>query len=481
MLRRLKSSLSFTAERGKKDKLSPAPEQLEPRLPLELLFKIVANYDTESPMREDTLALANIGSTCRTLRNHCRPLLFHTVSLQSYPVGTRFSTVDQNDPRSIGGVEAFSKLIKKSPDPIQSFVRTLNLEYRLAIPPETNLAQLANIHNLPKSAWQRVLGGPYANLTTLRLFWDQIPPYMLDAVVGMLQGLMLQRLETLEVECSVLPIPFLYYVPPTVKTLSLRHGTIAYESLGVPHPPPDRDVTHPPRPHALSLQIQRLEAPLEPLTQQKILDLTALKHIHLEHIRDHVSHHIHNTFIYPSSHTIQCVHLNSARGEFHNAEGGGLPGGASASGVPPRPGLLDINALVSLQCLEVITWGYESALAETLQWISFSMQTVPEVQQAERFKNLRINVLLRHSSATVAEAAEAWKEVHRGWDWPVLYRAARVAGFMLHQQIDSHWEPTLIMPRTNFPPIPLDRGCTGGEEIVDVLTLWKSPYCPGWL
>ena len=155
----------------------------------------------------------------------------------------------------------------------------------------------------------------------------------------------------------------------------------------------------------------------------------------------------------------------------------GLDSVSSQSHQTVQPGYLDINALVSLRCLEVATWGFESATAACLQWISTSMQTVEPEQRTTRFRDLRVNILPRHSDG--ADAVRCWKEMFRGWEWPVLL-LARVSGFRIPQRTDGQWKPGMPLSRVETVT-PLGRWDGQRGTILDSGGLWKGSCCPGWL
>lgn len=427
-----------------------------PKLPLEILLRIIDEVDSDVPQRAGTLKA--LSQTCHALALYCRPLVFRTIVLH---------------PKNL--VPFLNWQNTASPSTAMQLCGLIRHLLIIVQP----VPQLSPYHRVPaNNAWLRLfdLKQPtlFTQLESLKLTYpsfDIIPDQIFST---MFRWLPIQATETLTLETTGhISNQILGLIPSGVTDLTLVGTELSFKGRGIPVPNSEFAAyeafkASKPRPILQRLSINCTQRSTQyPIASAKNLfsdaDVSNLRHLQFESlfVMDHDGVFFGQVLQRLGTH-LQCLHLRI------------IPPGLLLSRVRP----VDIASLSHLRCLEV-SHSYEEEGGEdeekrnlivTLTWFNKLLEN-PEILA----KQLKFSILITECDF----GEERLLRLRALWDgicttpFPSSLKQAHVVAYAssaggFDPQSGELKEVVLV-------------GTTDGEgETPDYHSLWEGCSCTGW-
>ncbi|KAH6915747.1 hypothetical protein BKA70DRAFT_1253660 [Coprinopsis sp. MPI-PUGE-AT-0042] len=428
-----------------------------PRLPFEILYKVIDEQFAAESQAVRNAAIRDIGRTCRALASYCRTLSFHAISIRSQHAVV--VPIDKLNPRK-NFPERFTSLIQSYPVCLQ-VIRNLSLQFderpRLS-GVERLLSAIPGREKLRWGEWLGVMAAPYPQLRVLRLTlptWVDLPHEIQEAVLNMLSRA--DHLESLELSVNGCPTDIIKFCPPTLRHLSyLREfDNLEGQTIGSTLAAPTGEG---PALESFTFSgVHAHETIVEGLLSHErggLLGHKSLKHIEVAAIGSAATFMTYCTLIEHSYSSLQCLHFKTA----HFVYALGLT-------TESLPGIA-LGALPSLKLFEV---GFHAIiLTQGIHWLAGSVATLPAERPPGQLQDLLVMVVIQYRAFCPCCAADeriiqqAHTENQKSWDaivernpCPELNKANVVA----------FSEPAVVLGYN--PGKPLLLGPYGGSTLSD--------------
>jgi hypothetical protein len=384
--------LSFSTLRDTRKALLPwttrntnTTTELYPRIPFELIYKLVDDYITPA---KDVRTARAMAMTCRTLAAYCRALSFRSIHLEYSHESRYHPPLSRTEFPSQGRPHRFLRVIQASPR-LLDYIQTLSFHYEKPRMPALRKSIAIDPSISQRKALNDALSLAYPSLRFLRIsgYWEGAPGSVQQVILSLMQRS--QQLESLELALvDTIPSHLLACLPQTVEHLT-DHAS---------HPPKDFDFTVicnilPARLHTLTFTrgdgwflLDAIRAGCVPVS------LASLHHLQIGSVAyssppfDLVT----LQTLTSCSSTLQCLHIGVAlylHPMNHNHR--------HFLGRAIAVELIPLGELRSLKVLEIRT--DISRLNRTLLWLSESITMIPAEETHEALTRLKVSLLFTHT------------------------------------------------------------------------------------